>query len=69
MKSCTLRWRRVPGQTGVQAPLSVAGDYVISHRTGAHVVSYRPPGKHLHIGTFKTAKAAKAAALRICRGP
>jgi hypothetical protein len=25
-------------------------------------VSHRPPGKHLHVGTYKTAREAKAAA-------
>ena len=50
---------------GIQAPISHGGtehDYVISHRRDEHNVSYRPPGKHEHVGTFTTEREAKAAA-------
>lgn len=60
-----LTWKKSPGAPGIQAPISHGGDahdYVISHRTDQHTVSYRPPGKHEHVGTFSTEKAAKAAA-------
>jgi len=50
---------------GIQAPISHGGtehDYVISHRKDQHTVSFRPPGKHEHVGTFPTERKAKAAA-------
>lgn len=50
---------------GIQAPISHGGaehDYVISHRRDEHNVSYRPPGKHEHVGTFASEREAKAAA-------
>jgi hypothetical protein len=48
----------------VVAPISYgdAHHYVISHRTGDHTVSYRPPGQHHHVGSYKTERDAKAAA-------
>jgi hypothetical protein len=60
-----LTWKKEPGMPGIQAPISHGGkkhDYVISHRRDEHTVSFRPPGKHEHVGTFATEKAAKAAA-------
>lgn len=54
------RWKLNKGQRGVQAPVSFAKHYAVSHRPGEHTVSYRPPGQHHHVGTYKT----KAAALR-----
>lgn len=39
--------------------LSVCGDYVISHRINQFVVSYRPLGKHIPVGTAKTLEKAK----------
>jgi hypothetical protein len=58
-----LAWKEDPG-SHVQAPLSYAGDYVISHRTDQHNVSYRPPGEHHHVGCYKTKAEARAAAER-----
>lgn len=66
-----MKWKKEPGTPGVQAPISHGGkthDYVISHRTDQHTVSYRPPGKHEHVGTFTTEKAAKAAAVAHSKG-
>jgi hypothetical protein len=66
-----MKWKKEPGTPGVQAPISHGGsthDYVISHRTDQHTVSYRPPGKHEHVGTFTTEKAAKAAAVEHAKG-
>ena len=60
-----LKWKKEPGMSGIQAPISHGGkdhDYVISHRTDNHTVSFRPPGKHEHVGSFPTEKEAKAAA-------
>ena len=68
-----LKWKRSPG-SAVQAPLSHGHglvpphDYVISHREGQHTVSYRPEGKHEHVGNFPTQKEAKAAAEAHARG-
>ena len=59
-----LKWKKEPG-SAVQAPISHGGDahdYVISHRRDQHTVSYNPPGKHEHVGTFATEKEALAAA-------
>ncbi len=63
-----LTWTRRPGTIrggrAISAPISY-GDthhYVISHRPDEHTVSYRPPGQHHHVGTYKTAREAKAAA-------
>jgi hypothetical protein len=58
-----LAWKEDPGSR-VQAPLSFAGHYVISHRTDEHNVSYRPPGEHHHVGCYKTKAEARAAAER-----
>jgi hypothetical protein len=61
----TLRWKKEPGTPGVQAPISHGGkehDYVISHRLNQHTVSYRPLGRHEHVGSFTTERKAKAAA-------
>lgn len=55
------RWKRNPGSK-IQAPLSYKGHYVISHRENEHTVSYRPPGQHHHVGTYKTEEEAKKAA-------
>jgi len=60
-----LTWKREPGMPGIQAPISHGGDahhYVISHRTDDHTVSYRPPGEHHHVGSYKTEAEAKVAA-------
>lgn len=70
-KSCGLRWKfyegtRVDG-VKVQADLSVAGDYVISHRHENYNVSFRPPGTHQHVGAFKTLALAKKAASVDCK--
>ncbi|HSX22545.1 MAG TPA: hypothetical protein VLE97_07215 [Gaiellaceae bacterium] len=62
-----LRWKREPGSKN-QAPLSHGHgvrpphDYVISHRPEDHTVSYRPPGQHHHVGSYKSERDAKAAA-------
>lgn len=58
-----LAWEESPG-SHVQAPLSFAGDYMISHRTDEHSVAHRPPGKHYHVGCYKTKAEARAAAER-----
>lgn len=50
LKSRTMEWEYIPG-SNIQAPLSVSGDYVISHRSQQYTVSYRPPNTHVHIGT------------------
>lgn len=66
-----LTWKKEPGIPGIQAPISHGGkkhDYVISHRRDEHTVSFRPPGKHAHVGTFVTEKEAKAAAATHARG-
>jgi hypothetical protein len=39
----------------------MCGDYVVSHRPQEHTVSFRPPGEHHHVGTFKTKAAATRA--------
>lgn len=65
-----LKWKKEPGMPGIQAPISHGGkdhDYVISHRTDNHTVSFRPPGKHEHVGSFPTEKEAKAAAVAHAR--
>ncbi len=65
MAKAAFKWKKDPGIPGVQAPISHGGtahDYVISHRPDQHTVSYRPEGRHEHVGTFPTEKAAKAAA-------
>lgn len=65
-----LKWKKESG-SAVQAPISHGGDahdYVISHREGQHNVSYRPSGKHEHVGTFATEKEAKTAAEAHARG-
>ena len=52
---------------GIQAPISHGGaqhDYVISHRSNDHTVSFRPPGKHHHVGSYRTERDAKVAAQR-----
>jgi len=56
------KWESDPGIPGVQAPLSFAKDYVISHRHKNFNVSFRPPGQHHHVGTYMTLAAAKRAA-------
>lgn len=53
-----LKWRTRRGNA-ISAPLSYAGDFVISHRHEWHTASYRPPGKHVHLGVFLTKKAAR----------
>lgn len=57
-----LIWKRHAGVPGIQAPLSTAGHYVISHRPGEHTVAYRPPGEHHSVGNYKSAVVAKGAA-------
>lgn len=44
------------------ASLSCSGSYVISHRPGQHIVSYRPTGQHHHVGEYQTWQSAKVAA-------
>jgi hypothetical protein len=58
-----LTWTKMPG-TPVQAPISYgdAHHYEIAHRPGEHSVAHRPPGRHLHVGTYKTEREAKVAA-------
>jgi hypothetical protein len=56
-----LQWREIPERPNVCA-LSVAADYVISHRPDRYMVSFRPPGKHEHVGLTDTLVAAQAAA-------
>lgn len=59
-----LKWKREPGSR-IQAPISHGGrahHYVISHRPEEHTVSYRPPGEHHHVGSYRTERDAKAAA-------
>jgi hypothetical protein len=59
-----LKWKREPGSR-VQAPISHGGKahhYVISHRPEEHTVSYRPPGQHHHVGSYRSERDAKAAA-------
>jgi hypothetical protein len=66
-----MRWKKDPGIPNIQAPISHGGkshDYVISHRRDQHTVSYRPPGRHEHVGTFTTETAAKAAAEAHAKG-
>jgi hypothetical protein len=48
-----LEWKFSEG-SAVQANLSFADDYVISHRPNEFNVSYRPPGQHHHVGCGKT---------------
>lgn len=61
-----LKWKKYTGGKvngiKVQADLSCAGDFVISHRHEQFTVSYRPTGHHIHVGTFTTLAAAKRAA-------
>lgn len=60
-----LKWKREPGMPGIQAPISHGGkthDYVISHRHEDHTVSFRPPGEHHHVGSYRSEHDAKAAA-------
>ena len=56
-----LDWKESPG-SDIQAPLSGAGPYMISHRKNEHNVSYRPIGEHHHVGTYTTPEAAKQGA-------
>lgn len=63
-----MRWKRYAGTPGVQAPLSCSGDYVISHRTNQHTVSYRPKGKHVHVAQCETEREAKRAAREHAQG-
>lgn len=64
---CKLKWKFAAGVPGIQADLSYAGDYVISHRREQFTVSFRPPGQHHHVGTFKTLALAKRAASGDCK--
>ncbi len=57
----TEEWRYITGDS-ISADLSLRGDYVVSHRRGCHTVSYRPTGKHEHVGQFATKELAYAAA-------
>ena len=62
-----LKWKKERGSKN-QAPLSHGHglrpphDYVISHRSEDHTVSYRPPGQHHHVGSYASEQDAKAAA-------
>lgn len=62
LKGRTLKWYSDPGQPGIQAPLSYTDEgqdhYVVSHRAGQHVVSWRPPGQHIHVGQWDTPEKA-----------
>jgi hypothetical protein len=57
-----LKWTFVLGAPGIQADLSYAEHYVISHRPERFNVSYRPPGEHHHVGCYLTLVEAKRAA-------
>lgn len=57
-----LDWENYPG-TPIQAPLSCAGDYVISHWPTGFILTYRPPGKHVPMGKFDTLDKAKFKAM------
>ena len=64
--SGALQWGHTPGSK-LSAPVSYSGDYVITHRwTGdlaeRHVLSFRPEGKHVSLGEYPSADAAKKAA-------
>jgi hypothetical protein len=59
-----LDWREHDGIPNIQAPLSVAGDYVISHRPEQFTLSYRPTGHHVPLGQFTTEQEAKDKAQR-----
>jgi hypothetical protein len=56
-----LQWREIAERPNVCA-LSVAADYVISHRPARYMVSFRPPGKHVHVGLSDTLVGAQTLA-------
>jgi hypothetical protein len=58
-----MNWKYRCGSENM-APISFCGDYVISHREGRHILSYRPTGKHIHVGVYATAEEAKRAAVQ-----
>ena len=62
-----LIWKTIK-ETDIRAELRVAGDYVISVRKNGRkrkcVVSYRPPGQHVHVGETLSIKAATEMATR-----
>jgi len=60
-----LVWEQIDGDE-IQADLSVAGDYVISHRVKRYTVSYRPEGEHVHVGTYPSLRRAKVEAQKHC---
>lgn len=53
-----MKWEEITGDH-ISAALSVSGPYVISHRPDSYTLSYRPKGKHEHVGTFGTVAEAK----------
>lgn len=61
----TLEWRELPERDQTCA-LSVAADYVISHRPALFTCSYRPPGQHVPVAQCHTLEAAKQAAQLHC---
>lgn len=56
-----MEWLHRDGDA-VQAPISYSGGYVVSHRLNRHILSYRPPNEHHHVGVFETAADAYIAA-------
>lgn len=56
-----MRWDEIPETNNVVA-LFVSGDYVISCWQHGFVVTYRPVGEHIALGTFETLERAKFAA-------
>lgn len=60
-------WKEIPPD-GPVAPLSCAEDFMISHRTNNFTASWRPKGRHVHVGSFTTLDEAKAACEGFRRG-
>lgn len=63
-----MKWDLIPA-TPICAALSCSGDYMISHRPEAFNVLWRPPGRHVHLDTFKTLEKAKAVTEAWDKGP
>ncbi|MEK6881901.1 MAG: hypothetical protein AABY22_19945 [Nanoarchaeota archaeon] len=70
IKRKNLKWKYNRGSY-IQTPLSIAGEYIISHRPDKFIfisgpdrfiLSYRPLGRHHDCGEFPTLAEAKQAA-------
>jgi len=55
------KWKHVPA-SHICAGLCFVDDFVISKRHENFTLSYRPTGRHVHVGCYKTLRAAQRAA-------